>query len=144
MKKTNILLGLGTISVLSAFVFADANAAFTNRTAGSEETKAVVYSGEEYDLQGMSEMDAIATLQNDIAKLDNDIKECEKKRKGWIAATVIGGAGVVGTGVAAIVQGKKVKESKNELGELNSQLNTTKSEIKEKQTTLNDLNKGSN
>lgn len=60
---------------------------------------------------------AIATLENDIRILDEEIAKCEKQKKGWIAATVIGGAGVLSTGVAAAVQGVKIKEQKDTISE---------------------------
>lgn len=58
---------------------------------------------------------AIETLENDIRILDEEIAKCEKKKKGWIAATVIGSVGVVSTGVAAAVQGAKISEKKSNL-----------------------------
>lgn len=57
----------------------------------------------------------IATLENDIKILDEEINKCEKQKKGWIAATVIGSLGVVSTGVAAGVQGAKISEKKGDL-----------------------------
>ena len=50
--------------------------------------------------------------ENDIRILDEEIEKCKKQKKGWIAATVIGAAGTVATGVAAGVQGAKLKEAK--------------------------------
>jgi len=55
----------------------------------------------------------INTLESDIAILDKEISDCQKSKKGWIAATVIGGAGIVATGTAAIVQGVKIKNAKD-------------------------------
>ena len=57
----------------------------------------------------------IATLENDIRILDEEINKCEKQKKGWIAATVIGSVGVVSTGIAAGVQGAKISEKKSDL-----------------------------
>ena len=65
---------------------------------------------------------AIATLENDIRILDEEIEKCEKQKKGWIAATVIGGAGVLSTGVAAAVQGVKIKEQKDTISEQNKNI----------------------
>lgn len=81
---------------------------------------------EDFDEDG-----AIATLENDIRILDEEIAKCEKSKKGWIAATVIGGAGVVATGVAAGVQGVKIKEQKDEI---KSQKETIKDLTKQKET----------
>ncbi len=38
---------------------------------------------------------------------------CKKAKKGWVAATIIGGAGVLATGTAAIVQANKLKKTGN-------------------------------
>lgn len=74
----------------------------------------------------------IATLENDLTILDSEIKKCEKNKKGWIAATVVGSAGVVATGIAAGVQGAKLADKKEELNKHNADIQT-------KTTTLNDL-----
>ena len=60
-------------------------------------------------------LQTIRTLENDITILDAEILKCEKSKKGWIAATVIGSAGVVATGVAAGVQGAKISKNKQAL-----------------------------
>ena len=59
----------------------------------------------------------IATLENDIAILDAEIEKCQKAKKGWIAATVIGGVGVASTGIAAAVQGAQISEKKSDLSD---------------------------
>lgn len=73
----------------------------------------------------------IATLENDIKILDEEIAKCEKQKKGWIAATVIGSVGVASTGIAAAVQGAKISDKKDTLDtkkrELNSLQETSKS-----------------
>lgn len=81
-------------------------------------------------VEDFDEDSAIATLENDIRILDEEIAKCEKSKKGWIAATVIGGAGVVATGVAAGVQGVKIKEQKDEI---KSQKETIKDLTKQKE-----------
>ena len=68
----------------------------------------------------------IATLENDIRILDEEIAKCEKQKKGWIAATVIGSVGVASTGIAAAVQGAKISEKKDELTKKQGDLNTLK------------------
>ena len=89
-------------------------------------------SGEEY--YG-DEAEDIATLEQDIKILDEEIAKCKKQKKGWIAATVVGSVGTVSTGVAAAVQGVKLKEKKDEVafkkGELKGIKDATK-EIEEK------------
>ena len=72
---------------------------------------------------GMSPSEIIATLREDIATIDNDIALCEQQRKSWIAATVIGGIGIVGTGVAAIKQANTLSDKKAEFNELKNQVN---------------------
>lgn len=70
----------------------------------------------------LNEEEAIAILENDIAILDEEIAKCEKQKKGWVAATVIGSAGVVSTGIAAGVQGVKIKEQKDTISSNKEQL----------------------
>ena len=76
------------------------------------------------------EAETIATLENDIAILDEEIAKCQKQKKGWIAATVIGSAGVVSTGIAAAVQGVKIKDKKETLEDKNDTLKSLKDEKK--------------
>ena len=82
-----------------------------NSTAQRYEEQIVYTKGEEV---GADEAADIETLENDIRILDEEIAKCQKQKKGWIAATVIGAAGVVATGTAAAVQGVKISEKKNE------------------------------
>ena len=56
----------------------------------------------------------LKTLKEEIQQIDSEMARCEKAKKGWVAATVIGGAGVVATGTAAIVQGVKINQKKKE------------------------------
>ena len=79
--------------------------------------------------EGMSEMEVITTLRHDIQLLDEELAKCEKKRKGWVAATVVGGVGVLGTGIAAIAQGSKIKEQKTELQNVKGQIDETNRQI---------------
>ncbi|MCQ2568578.1 MAG: hypothetical protein MJ163_03205, partial [Alphaproteobacteria bacterium] len=59
------------------------------------------------------------------------IAKCQKQRKGWIAATVIGAAGVVATGTAAAVQGVKISEKKGEYETAKQNVKDKKDELKE-------------
>jgi len=52
----------------------------------------------------------IKELKNEISQIDSEMARCQRVKKGWIAATVVGGVGVVATGTAAIVQSSKLKE----------------------------------
>lgn len=76
--------------------------------------------------------EAIAILENDIRILDEEIAKCKKQKKGWIAATVVGSVGTVATGTAAVVQGVKLKDKKDEY-------ENKKAEYKDKQKELKDL-----
>ncbi len=68
-------------------------------------------------------------LKQQQSEIAENKKACDKARKGWIAGTVIGGAGVVGTAIGAIVQGKKVKESKYDISDKKSQISGLDSDI---------------
>ena len=85
-------------------------------------------SGEEY--YG-DETEDIATLEQDIRILDEEIAKCKKQKKGWIAATVVGGVGTVSTGIAAAVQGVKLKEKKDEVAFKKGELKGIKDATKE-------------
>lgn len=70
----------------------------------------------------------IETLENDIRLIDAELETCERKKKGWIAATVIGSVGVVSTGVAAAVQGAKISDKKSTAAEKEQTLKNLKQE----------------
>lgn len=91
--------------------------------------------------EGMSEMETIQTLRHDIQLLDEEIMKCDRKRKGWVAATVVGGVGVVGTGVAAIVQNSKIQDKKSELKQVQSDLDSTKQDVREAKQRFDNMNK---
>ena len=81
------------------------------------------------ELSDMEKIAMISTLEDDILILESEIKKCEKGKKGWIAATVVGSAGVVATGVAAGVQGAQIakknasiEEKKGEKAQKSAQL----------------------
>lgn len=139
MKKlTCFSLALLLAGIMSA------NAALVKKSGGDAvgfTGGAVDYGEMDFDLQGMSEMEAISTLRADIQSLDEQIAQCEKQRKGWIAATVVGGAGVVGTGIGAIVQGKQVGEKKAEKRALDSELDAAKKETKAAKSEYDEMKK---
>jgi hypothetical protein len=56
-----------------------------------------------------SKQKKLAELKELSASVTEDLKKCEKQRKGWTAATVIGSLGVVGTAVGVGVQAKQLK-----------------------------------
>lgn len=91
--------------------------------------------------EGMSEMEAIQTLRHDIQLLDEEIMKCDRKRKGWIAATVVGGVGVVGTGVAALVQNSKIQDKKSELKQVKSDLDSTSQDVRDAKQRFDNMNK---
>lgn len=90
--------------------------------------------------EGMTELEVIKTLRDDIATLDAEIEKCNRKRKGWVATTVVGGVGVLGTGIAAIVQNKQLKNKKAELNTLNAEIQSTDTQIQQQQNKLNEMN----
>ena len=104
-----------------------------NSTAQRYEQQIIDANGCE-EVIGAEEAADIATLQEDIRILDEEIAKCKKQKKGWIAATVIGAAGVVATGTAAAVQGVKIGDKKSEL-------ESKKLELKAKNDELNELKK---
>lgn len=112
--------------LICAFVI-DANAAVKvkNSTAERYAEQIENENGEEF----IDEDAAIATLENDIAILDEEIAKCKKQKKGWIAATVVGAAGAVATGTAAAVQGVKIKEQKDTLSPKTEEINRKKNEL---------------
>ncbi len=87
----------------------------------------------------LDEEAAIATLENDIRILDEEIEKCKKQKKGWIAATVVGAAGVVATGTAAAVQGVKIKEKKDIAEEKRREVDEKNRELLELQNKTRDL-----
>lgn len=105
--------------------------------AGNQTTGSYDYNGEVPGTEGMDEMTVVKTLRHDIQLLDEEIATCERKRKGWVAATVVGGVGVVGTGVAALVQNSKIQDKKSELNRVQSDINTTKQDIETARQQLN-------
>lgn len=88
-----------------------------------------------YEIKGgegeIDDSEAIAILENDIRILDEEIAKCKKQKKGWIAATVIGAAGVVATGTAAGIQGAKISDKKADLKEKQDELTTEKNKLTE-------------
>lgn len=109
-----------------------------NSTAERYEQQIIDANGGEETI-GADEAADIATLENDIAILDAEIEKCKKQKKGWIAATVIGAAGVVATGTAAAVQGAKLSDKKSEyenkkqvLDDKNRELDSLKKQTKTK------------
>ena len=123
---------IGVILLMSVFVVGISDAAI--KKIGASGTKQFVGNNElitapsgvdddDFDMTGMDEAAVVAKLEADIAEIKALREECEKQRKGWVAATAVGSAGVVATGVAAIVQGQKLKDAKSELSGINPNWN---------------------
>ena len=91
----------------------------------------VVYSEEVPGTTGMDEMTVVQTLRHDIQLLDEEIMQCERKRKGWVAATVVGGVGALSTGIAALVQHDNIQDKKSELQRIQSDIESTKQGIRD-------------
>lgn len=88
-----------------------------------------------YNDISMEDARTIQILENDIRILDAEIKKCEKSKKGWIAGTVIGSAGVAATGIAAIVQGVQISKAKDEKKALEKETAALKAENNPNSTT---------
>lgn len=73
--------------------------------------------------ESAEEAEAIAILENDIRILDEEIAKCEKKKKGWTAATVIGSVGVLSTGIAAAAQGSQISDQKFTISQQKEEIN---------------------
>jgi len=58
----------------------------------------------------VSKYQMVEELKKEIAQIDSESARCQKMKNGWIAATVVGGVGVVATGTAVIIQGSKLKD----------------------------------
>lgn len=82
----------------------------------------------EYNEMTPEDARTIQILENDIRILDAEIKKCEKSKKGWIAGTVIGSAGVAATGIAAIAQGVQISKAKDEKKKLEQETKDLKQE----------------
>lgn len=87
---------------------------------------------QEYNELTLEDARTIQTLENDIRILDSEIKKCEKSKKGWIAGTVIGSAGVAATGIAAIVQGVQISKAKDQKKALDKETKELKAENEKK------------
>lgn len=129
-----------SIFVMMAFVFgAEAAIKVKNQTANRYEAQMEL----DEDGEFVDGEDAIATLENDIRILDEEIAKCKKQKKGWIAATVIGAAGTVATGTAAAVQGVKLKDRKDEYNEEAQKLYDIDKELNLQEAKLEDAKKKS-
>lgn len=137
LRKQGGILKIYIIPIMMVFAFlCDAQGAVKvkNNTATHYEEKIELAEGEDAA--------DIATLENDIRILDEEIAKCKKQKKGWIAATVIGAVGTVSTGIAAGVQGAKIKEKKNELNDKKTELRSLTTDLNTKKDELNKLNNG--
>ena len=112
--------------LLAIFVSFGANAAIKVQAKAGENIGGYEWQKDE----SYQEMQEIATLENDIRILDEEIAKCKKKKKGWTAATIVGGAGVIATGIGAIVQNNKLKENKETLNERRATYNDITTQVK--------------
>jgi len=72
-----------------------------------------VFADEDLDVQIREKQQLVEQLKDEISQIDSEMLRCKKSKNGWVAATVIGGAGVVATGTAAIVQGVQLSKQNN-------------------------------
>ena len=116
-----------SILIVCAFIMPlIARADFVSR---SFESNAVDVSAVVPGTEGMTEMEVVSTLRHDIELLDEEIRTCERKKKGWVAATVAGGVGVVGTGIGMLVQNSKIQDTKSNIERVNADIKSTQDEI---------------
>jgi hypothetical protein len=99
-----------------------------NATDATNATVAAIV-GTDKELSYGEKIGIVSTLEDDILIIDNEIAKCQKAKKGWIAATVVGGAGVVATGIAAAVQGAKIADKKKELEQHNADIKTKQEQL---------------
>ena len=119
--------GIFSVIFMSLFMFSGYAADATDVTTAA--VAAIV--GTDRELSYGEKIGIVSTLEDDILILESEIKKCEKSKKGWIAATVIGSAGVVATGVAAGVQGAKIADKKEELNQHNEEKKKKEAELRE-------------
>ena len=98
-------------------------------TANATDATVAAIVGTDKELSYVEKIGIVSTLEDDILILDNEIAKCQKAKKGWIAATVVGGAGVVATGIAAAVQGTKIADKKKELDQHNADIKTKQEQL---------------
>lgn len=60
-------------------------------------------------------------LKAEITQIDSEISRCNRAKTNWTAATIVGGAGVVGTGIGAIVQHNQIQDKRGDLKDLQKQ-----------------------
>ena len=73
--------------------------------------------GEDIDLtqqQINEKQELVRELKDEIQQIDSEMARCQKAKKGWTAATVVGGVGVAATGGAAIAQVVKAKKDEKQ------------------------------
>lgn len=121
MMKTQFL-------VVFALFFGVLSAANADIIVKNDTAERYAQQQEEYNNISMEDARTIQILENDIRILDAEIKKCEKSKKGWIAGTVIGSAGVAATGIAAIVQGVQISKAKDEKKALEKETQNLKKE----------------
>lgn len=56
----------------------------------------------------------VQQLKDEISQIDSEMARCERVKKNWKAATIVGGIGTVATGTAAIIQSVKLKKQKSQ------------------------------
>ena len=59
----------------------------------------------------------INALRDEILQIDSELLRCERMRRNWTTATIIGGVGTVGTLTGAIIQGIQISKQKKQMSE---------------------------
>ena len=76
------------------------------------------------------------TLRADLAQIASEKARCERQRRNWRTATIIGGVGVAATATGAIVQHSRNKDAREERDELQADLKKQQDALKVEQDKL--------
>jgi len=70
------------------------------------------------------------TLKADLTQIASEKSRCEKQKKNWKTATIVGGVGVAATATGAIIQHSNNKTKKDERDDLKDQLGQKEKDLK--------------
>lgn len=74
-------------------------------------------------------LDLLEQLKKQEQEIADNKRKCEKAKKNWKIATVVGSVGVVGTTVGVIVQHNQIQDKKEAIGEKQSEIMELQSQI---------------
>ncbi|MDR1337604.1 MAG: hypothetical protein LBJ73_01070 [Rickettsiales bacterium] len=84
------------------------------KTIADIEDAAVSAASEDNSSQILELNAAIRELEDEMFKMDSELRRCDRMRRDWRTATIIGGIGVVGTATGAIIQAAQISKQKKE------------------------------